>query len=396
LNEVYNTEAIINRSPVAVLMKRCGVEKYSRSASLGLQLHLIDLAINLIKQAIQSGKAIKYMPNIKYLNKVKDILKRKDFKAFLPIISSDDLLEFELDEVKPLFTDNECNLMKMMMLTVQNYEKDISDILHVKDLIDLFTYDLEKWRSEIIESIDDIISDPKIKDIKCLLIAGLFRWYDPSNFFKKVHPSIFTLFLRYLHNVYINPEIDWKPIKGVPFYYEGLGKFLTDTHRKEVIKLIEELDIDFPILIVILGWFEFFSPEQLVEIERILISKYPGIVESQDKWERKLLLSLKTKEEREKTQQEHVNKVIEDCAEALLKEYDINPALVLTNFHLFSMDFFSNTPQVPMDEIHEWHYLRDGLTHAAVIFNERTKEVRLVEPDKYWTEDVWKEFKNKI
>lgn len=69
--------------------------------------------------------------------------------------------------------------------------------------------------------------------------------------------------------------------------------------------------------------------------------------------------------------------------------------LVITNFHLFPIGFFSNTPPINIEERIEWHCLRDGLTHAAVIFNERTKEARLVEPNKYWTEDVMKEFQEK-
>lgn len=250
---------------------------------------------------------------------------------------------------------------------------------------------------DIIDSIHDIIDNPEIKDISCLLGEQLFKWYDHADFFKNFdQPSIFNQVLRYLHNNYINPEIDWKTRKDVPYYYKGMGKLITDTCRSEVIKLIEEMDIDFPIMIDILEWFEFFSPEQLKEIEQIIISKYPGIEESQDHWEQKLMIALRTKEEQEAAKRERVNKIIEDCAEAFLNKHQINPALVLTNFQLFPMDFFSNTPRVDLEEIHEWHYLRDGFIHAAVIFNERTKEVRLVEPDKYWIEDVWKEFKKKI
>jgi hypothetical protein len=332
------------------------------------------------------------------INEIKDVLKNKDFTAFIPILVSDDLVKIDLDELKPLFIDPDYNLMKMMMLTLQNYKEQLGDdFFDAQEILIYFLWDLEDMFPEIIDSIDDIIGDPEIKSISYLLDEQLLRWYDHSNFFKKFdQPSIFNQVLRHLYNNYTNPGLDWKIHKDVPYYYKGMGNFITDTCRMEVIKLIKELDIDFPIMIDILAWFEFFSPKQLAEIEQIIISKYPGIEESQDHWERKLMMALKTEEVREAAKREKVNKIIEDCAEALLREYQINPALVLTNFQLFPMDFFSNTPRIHLEELHEWHYLRDGLTHAAVIFNERTKEVRLVEPEKYWTEDVMEEFRKRI
>jgi len=329
------------------------------------------------------------------INKLKDILKRKDFEAFMPILVSDELLDLDLDEI---FFDPAYNILKMMILTLQNYKEELGDdFFDAQETLIYFLSDLEEMFPDIIDAIDDIIGDPEIKDISCLLEENLFRWYDHSDFFKKFNqPSIFNQVLRYLYNNYINPELDWKTRKDVPYYYKGMGKLITDTCRSEVIKLIKALDIDFPIMINILEWFEFFSPEQLAEIKQIIISKYLGVEESQDHWEQKLMMALKTEDVRKAAKREKVNKIIEDCTEALLKEYQINPALVLTNFQLFPMDFFSNTPRIDLEEIHEWHYLRDGLTHAAVIFNDRTKEVRLVEPEKYWTEDVMEEFRKRI
>lgn len=89
----------------------------------------------------------------------------------------------------------------------------------------------------------------------------------------------------------------------------------------------------------------------------------------------------------------NVNKVIEGCAEALEKKMDFNPLQVLRYFQLFGMDFFENTPEVPKNEIENWYYLRDPLTHAAVIYNHESKEVQLVEPDKYWDEKTKEEFR---
>ena len=87
-----------------------------------------------------------------------------------------------------------------------------------------------------------------------------------------------------------------------------------------------------------------------------------------------------------------INKVIEECAEALQKKMDFNPLQVLRNFHLFSMHFFENTPRVPLEEIENWYYLRDSGTHSAVIFNYETKELRLVDPESYWDKDTIKFF----
>jgi hypothetical protein len=83
-----------------------------------------------------------------------------------------------------------------------------------------------------------------------------------------------------------------------------------------------------------------------------------------------------------------VNKVIEGCAEALAKKMEFNPMQVIRHFQLFGMDFFENTPDGPVSEIEDWYYLRDSLTHAAVIYNHETKELHLVEPEEYWKEEV--------
>ncbi len=88
-----------------------------------------------------------------------------------------------------------------------------------------------------------------------------------------------------------------------------------------------------------------------------------------------------------------VNKVIEGCADVLEKEMNFNPFQVLRNFHLFGMDFFENTPDVPEAEKEDWYYLRDSGTHAAVIYNHETKELRLIEPEKYWVEEVKEMFR---
>ena len=58
------------------------------------------------------------------LDKLKDILKRKDFDAFMPILVSDELLELDLDE---LFFDPDYNILKMMILTLQNYKEELGD-----------------------------------------------------------------------------------------------------------------------------------------------------------------------------------------------------------------------------------------------------------------------------
>ena len=49
-----------------------------------------------------------------------------------------------------------------------------------------------------------------------------------------------------------------------------------------------------------------------------------------------------------------INEVIEGCADVLAKEMDFNPLQVLRKFHLFGMNFFENTPDVPQDEVENW------------------------------------------
>lgn len=88
-----------------------------------------------------------------------------------------------------------------------------------------------------------------------------------------------------------------------------------------------------------------------------------------------------------------VNKIIEGCAEVLEKKMNFNPLQVIRYFQLFGIDFFENTPEVPENEIEDWYYLRDPLTHAAVIYNHESKELRLVEPEKYWDERTKEEFR---
>lgn len=51
------------------------------------------------------------------------------------------------------------------------------------------------------------------------------------------------------------------------------------------------------------------------------------------------------------------------------------------------MNSFENTPEVPTEEYSDWHYLKDSETHAALIFNEKNKEVQLIDPDKYWVQE---------
>ncbi|MFX0020307.1 MAG: hypothetical protein ACFFAK_18070 [Promethearchaeota archaeon] len=82
-----------------------------------------------------------------------------------------------------------------------------------------------------------------------------------------------------------------------------------------------------------------------------------------------------------------VNKIIEACADTLEEKLHFNPIQVLTHFQLFPINFFTNTPKLPKDELENWYYLRDSGTHAAVVFNFETREFRLVEPDKYWDEN---------
>lgn len=88
-----------------------------------------------------------------------------------------------------------------------------------------------------------------------------------------------------------------------------------------------------------------------------------------------------------------VNEVIEGCAEVLSEKMDFNPLQVLRYFQLFWINFFENAPEVPKNEVEDWYYLRDPLTHAAVVYNHESKEVRLVEPEKYWDEKTKEEFR---
>ncbi len=78
-----------------------------------------------------------------------------------------------------------------------------------------------------------------------------------------------------------------------------------------------------------------------------------------------------------------VNKVIEACAEALAKKLNFNPTQVLLHFQLFPINFFSNTPKLPKEELENWYYLRDAGTHAAVVFNFETKKIQMIEPEEY-------------
>lgn len=87
------------------------------------------------------------------------------------------------------------------------------------------------------------------------------------------------------------------------------------------------------------------------------------------------------------------NRVIESCAKTLEEEMGFNSLQVLRHFHLFTMHFFENTPQVPFEEIDDWYYFRDSWTHSAVIFNYETKELRLVEPEHYWDDDTLEFFR---
>jgi len=88
-----------------------------------------------------------------------------------------------------------------------------------------------------------------------------------------------------------------------------------------------------------------------------------------------------------------INEIIEGCAEALKREKGFNPLQVLRNFHLFPMNFFENTPKVPEEEIYNWYYLRDSGTHSAVIYNHETREVRLVDPENYWDDEMIAEYR---
>jgi len=90
-----------------------------------------------------------------------------------------------------------------------------------------------------------------------------------------------------------------------------------------------------------------------------------------------------------------VNEVIEGCAEVLAKKMNFNPLQVLRYFELFGMNFFENTPQIPYSERENWYYLRDRGTHAALIYNHETKEIRLIQPKRYWVKGVKDMFRMK-
>lgn len=86
-----------------------------------------------------------------------------------------------------------------------------------------------------------------------------------------------------------------------------------------------------------------------------------------------------------------INRIIEGCAEALEKKMGFNQSQVILKFQFFPMDFFSNTPHVPDDEIDDWYYLRDSRTHGAVIYNYNTQEIRLIEIS--WNDKNLEEFR---
>ncbi|MBA7536613.1 hypothetical protein ES705_28877 [subsurface metagenome] len=85
------------------------------------------------------------------------------------------------------------------------------------------------------------------------------------------------------------------------------------------------------------------------------------------------------------------NKVIEKCANFLAERFGFNPCLVIQSFHLFPMDFFVNTPKVPVEEIEDWYYLRDSGTHASLVFNYVTGEYILINEKDDWNDQFFEE-----
>lgn len=83
---------------------------------------------------------------------------------------------------------------------------------------------------------------------------------------------------------------------------------------------------------------------------------------------------------------------MEEAALAAHKTFGFNPGTVLTNMRHFSGGFFQNTPRGFRND--GCVYLRDTLTHSAIVFNRNTKAVALVKPREYWPKEMLEQYRD--
>lgn len=86
------------------------------------------------------------------------------------------------------------------------------------------------------------------------------------------------------------------------------------------------------------------------------------------------------------------NRVIEVVAKLLEKIMNFNQSQVIRYFQIFPMNVFSDTPQVPMEELENWYYLRDIKAHNSLIYNFETGEYKLIDPEFKWQGEFIEEY----
>jgi len=82
-----------------------------------------------------------------------------------------------------------------------------------------------------------------------------------------------------------------------------------------------------------------------------------------------------------------ISKIIEACAKTLQNKLGFNIYQVMRHFQVFSMDYFNNTPFVPDEERENWYYLRETRSHASLIFNFETEEIKFIDFEYKWKDN---------
>lgn len=229
---------------------------------------------------------MRFIVNMTLYDQVIASLTAENFDAFIPLLSSGMLFSLDKSDLFSLVVDPELNLLKMIILTIQDYEKELKN--HDKNyffnvdaflIFELYEYPLQDLRQSVIE----IMKDSRILDFSLLVNYHLIRSIDYETFISLCeNPLIFKNFLECFLHDYKDDE-EWKKY-GIPPhspYYENLGFHLTLPLKTQLMKLIAEFDLEFSILLYTLGWFQFFTIEQLNEIQDIIEDRVAEIPTSE-------------------------------------------------------------------------------------------------------------------
>jgi len=202
-------------------------------------------------------------------------LSAEDFDSFIPLLGSGMLFSLDESDLFSLVIDPELNLLKMIILTIQDYEQELTAynknyFFNIDAFLTfrLYRYSLQDLREPVIE----IMKDSRILDFSLLITYHLIRSIDYETFIALCEESsIFKHFFEYLLDDYKEDE-EWQNYGTPPHspYYENLGFHLTLPLKRQLITLLTEDDLEFVLLLYTLEWFQFFTITQLNEIQDII------------------------------------------------------------------------------------------------------------------------------